>query len=93
MEQMQCAIETESKSKAEAMRMRKKLEMDINELESALNHANLANAELQKSVRLYQVTLLEHNYYLFKNVFNDYYLLNYLTLSELQGHLFFRIIL
>jgi hypothetical protein len=55
MEQMQCAIETESKSKAEAMRMRKKLELDINELDSALNHANLANAELQKSVRLYQV--------------------------------------
>ena len=54
MEQMQCAIETESKSKAEAMRMRKKLELDINELESALSHANLANAELQKSVRLYQ---------------------------------------
>jgi hypothetical protein len=54
MEQMQCAIETESKSKAEAQRMRKKLELDINELESALSHANLANAELQKSVRLYQ---------------------------------------
>jgi hypothetical protein len=70
MEQMQCAIETESKSKAEAMRMRKKLEMDINELESALNHANLANAELQKSVRLYQVTRKE----------NDYYLTMYLTI-------------
>ncbi len=54
MEQMQCAIEQESKSKAEAMRMRKKLELDINELESALEHANMANMELQKSIKLYQ---------------------------------------
>jgi len=54
LEQMQCAIETESKSKAEAMRMRKKLELDINELESALDHANLANMELQKNIKLYQ---------------------------------------
>merc|ERR1712141_392340 len=36
MEQMQYSIEAESKSKAEAMRMRKKLELDIAELESAL---------------------------------------------------------
>ena len=54
LEQMQCAIETESKSKAEAIRMRKKLELDINELESALDHANLANMELQKNIKLYQ---------------------------------------
>ena len=54
MEQMQCAIEQESKSKAEAIRMRKKLELDINELESALDHANMANMELQKSIKLYQ---------------------------------------
>jgi len=54
MEQMQCAIEQESKSKAEAMRMRKKLELDIGELDSALEHANMANIELQKNIKLYQ---------------------------------------
>jgi chromosome condensin MukBEF ATPase and DNA-binding subunit MukB len=59
MEQMQYAIEQESKSKAEAMRMRKKLELDITELDSALDHANLANAELQKSIKLYQDRIRE----------------------------------
>merc|ERR1740128_1440649 len=59
MEQMQYAIEQESKSKAEAMRMRKKLELDITELDSALDHANLANAELQKSIKLYQERIRE----------------------------------
>merc|ERR1712088_1274503 len=59
MEQMQYAIEQESKSKAEAMRMKKKLELDITELDSALDHANLANAELQKSIKLYQDRIRE----------------------------------
>merc|ERR1712128_185830 len=59
MEQMQYAIEQESKSKAEAMRMRKKLELDITELDSALDHASLANAELQKSIKLYQDRIRE----------------------------------
>merc|ERR1719430_239998 len=54
MEQMQYAIEQESKSKAEAMRMKKKLELDIGELDSALDHANMANMELQKSIKNYQ---------------------------------------
>merc|ERR1711884_535683 len=47
-------IEAESKAKAEAMRMRKKLELDIGELESALEHAHLANLELQKNIKSYQ---------------------------------------
>merc|ERR1719374_372420 len=59
MEQMQCAIEQESKSKAEALRMKKKLELDITELESALDHANMANMELQKSIKLYQERIRE----------------------------------
>merc|ERR1712079_790804 len=59
MEQMQFAIEQESKSKAEAVRMKKKLELDITELDSALDHANLANAELQKSIKLYQERIRE----------------------------------
>ena len=54
MEQMQYSIEAESKSKAEAMRMRKKLELDIGELDSALEHANLANIDLQKNIKNYQ---------------------------------------
>merc|ERR1712158_258649 len=54
MEQMQYAIEQESKAKAEAMRLRKKLELDIGELDSALDHANMANMELQKSIKNYQ---------------------------------------
>ena len=59
MEQMQFAIETESKNKAEALRMRKKLELDINELDSALDHANLANVELGKNIKLYQDRIRE----------------------------------
>merc|ERR1740128_427336 len=51
MEQMQFAIEQESTAKAEAMRLRKKLELDIGELDSALDHANMANMELQKSIK------------------------------------------
>merc|ERR1719412_1648664 len=54
MEQMQFAIEQESKSKAEAVRIKKKLEPDIGELDSALDHANLSNAELQKNIKLCQ---------------------------------------
>ena len=59
LEQMQFTIEAESKSKAEAMRMRKKLELDIQELDSALEHANLANMELQKNARNYQERIKE----------------------------------
>merc|ERR1712051_518994 len=54
LEQMQYNIEAESKAKAEAMRLRKKLELDIGELDSALDHANMANMELQKSIKNYQ---------------------------------------
>merc|ERR1719479_600735 len=54
LEQMQFNIEAESKSKAEAMRMRKKLELDVGELDSALEHANLANIDLQKNIKNYQ---------------------------------------
>ena len=59
LEQMQFTIEAESKSKAEAMRMRKKLELDVGELDSALEHANLANYDLQKSIKNYQDRIKE----------------------------------
>merc|ERR1711874_526029 len=59
LEQMQFNIEAESKSKAEAMRMRKRLELDIGELDSALEHAHLANLELQKNIKTYQDKIRE----------------------------------
>jgi len=39
--------------------MKKKLELDINELESALDQANMANMELQKNIKLYQERIRE----------------------------------
>merc|ERR1711981_1335038 len=44
---MQAALEQESKAKAEAIRMKKKLESDVSELETSLEHANAANVETQ----------------------------------------------
>merc|ERR1712095_159642 len=48
---MQSALESESKGKAEALRMKKKLEGDVGELDTALEHANHANVETQKSIK------------------------------------------
>merc|ERR1712150_257245 len=50
---MQNVLEQECKGKAEAFRMKKKLESDVGELETSLEHANAANVELQKSIKLY----------------------------------------
>merc|ERR1711963_1356452 len=36
-----------------ALRMKKKLEADVSELETALEHANAANAETQKTIKKY----------------------------------------
>merc|ERR1739844_693779 len=52
-EGMQAAIETESKAKAEALRMKKKLETDVLDLDTSLEHANAANAETQKNIKKY----------------------------------------
>merc|ERR1711973_250091 len=48
LEGMQMALETESKGKIEALRMKKKLEADVLDLHTALEHANAANAESQR---------------------------------------------
>merc|ERR1711973_648813 len=40
-----------------ATRMKKKLETDVLDLETALEHANAANAETQKTIKKYQQTL------------------------------------
>merc|ERR1719451_217354 len=50
---MQSALESESKGKAEALRMKKKLESDVSELDTSLEHANAANVETQKKVSRY----------------------------------------
>merc|ERR1711981_342023 len=42
---------TESKAKAEALRMKKKLESDVLDLDTSLEHANAANQESQKSLK------------------------------------------
>merc|ERR1719461_2411703 len=56
---MQGALETESKGKAEAVRMKKKLESDVAELETALEHANAANQDTQKTIKRYHQNIRE----------------------------------
>merc|ERR1711887_337052 len=54
---MQAALETEAKGKAEALRMKKKLESDVVELDTALEHANAANADTQKAIKKYHAQI------------------------------------
>merc|ERR1711902_340873 len=56
---MQSALEMETKGKAEAIRMKKKLESDVCELETSLEHANAANAETQKTIKRYHQSIRE----------------------------------
>merc|ERR1712110_503304 len=58
-ESMQGALGVESKGKGEALRMKKKLEADIVELETALEHANAANSETQKVIKKYHQSIRE----------------------------------
>merc|ERR1712080_448857 len=53
-EGMQMVLEAESKGKAEALRMKKKLDTDVVDLGVALEHANAANAESQRNIKLIQ---------------------------------------
>merc|ERR1711910_303348 len=59
MDSMQASLESEQRSKAEGLRIKKKLEGEINELEIALDHANKANNEAQKSIKRYQGQMIE----------------------------------
>uniref|UniRef100_F1KQ55 Myosin-3 n=1 Tax=Ascaris suum TaxID=6253 RepID=F1KQ55_ASCSU len=59
LESMQATLEVEIKAKNEALRIKKKLEQDINELEIALDHANKANADAQKTIKRYQEQVRE----------------------------------
>merc|ERR1719410_1464106 len=56
---MQLALETETKAKVEALRMKKKLEADVIDLDTALEHANAANADLQRNIKMYQTRIRE----------------------------------
>ena len=48
-ESLQASLEAESRSKAEVIRTKKKLETDIQELESALDHASqVSNYEMKE---------------------------------------------
>merc|ERR1719481_2462797 len=51
--------EAETKGKVEALRMKKKLEGDVLDLETSLEHANAANAESQKNIKMIQQRLRE----------------------------------
>jgi myosin heavy chain 6/7 len=63
MDSMQASLEAEAKGKAEALRMKKKLEADINELEIALDHANKAYAESQKSIKKWLIKIQQLKYF------------------------------
>ena len=52
---LQNALEAETRAKTEALRLKKKLESDVLDLETALDHANAANMETQKSIKGIQV--------------------------------------
>merc|ERR1711988_1501078 len=59
LDSMQSALETEAKGKAEALRMKKKLESDVLDLHTGLEHANAANAESQRQIKVIQQRLRE----------------------------------
>merc|ERR1711915_535920 len=56
---LQMSLESETKGKMEALRMKKKLETDVIDLETGLEHANAANAESQKTIKFTQQRLRE----------------------------------
>ena len=56
-EGIQMVLETETKGKVEALRMKKKLETDVIDLGVALEHANAANAESQRNIKVIQVNI------------------------------------
>jgi myosin heavy chain 6/7 len=59
LEGMQFALEAETRAKTEALRMKKKLESDVLDLDTALEHANAANMETQKNIKTIQMRLRE----------------------------------
>ena len=62
---MQTSLEAEARGKAEAMRMKKKLEQDVNEMESALDSANRGRAEADKMIKKLQQQMREQQQQVF----------------------------
>uniref|UniRef100_A0A0M3J052 Myosin_tail_1 domain-containing protein n=1 Tax=Anisakis simplex TaxID=6269 RepID=A0A0M3J052_ANISI len=63
--QVECvlgSLEAEKNEKSELQRLKKKLEADVNDLETALTHANSANEDTQTNLRKYaqQISELQH---------------------------------
>merc|ERR1712121_474960 len=56
MDSLTASLEAEQRAKGEALRVKKKLEGEINELEIGLDHANKANFEGLRSIKLSSVT-------------------------------------
>merc|ERR1712114_161708 len=54
LEGIQVALADETRGKVEALRLKKKLDNDVIDLGVALEHANAANAESQRNIRLIQ---------------------------------------
>merc|ERR1712080_296216 len=54
LEGIQVALENETKAKVQGLRMKKKLDTDVIDLGVALEHANAANAESQRNIKLIQ---------------------------------------
>merc|ERR1719338_97215 len=89
---MQVALETEAKGKAEALRMKKKLEADVLELDTALEHANAANQDTQKAIKKYHQQIREAQAKLEeeqrnKEVIRDAYLANERRANSAQNAL------
>jgi len=59
LESMQAATEVETKAKGEALRIRKKMESDVLELETSLEHSNAGNIESQKNIKRYHAQIRE----------------------------------
>ena len=52
-------VVTEALVKSESLRMKKKLESDVSELDTSLEHATAANVETQKSIKVYSAKIRE----------------------------------
>ncbi len=59
LESMQVTLDAEIHGRNEANRQKKKLELDINELEIALDHANRQVADFQSKISILNVTIID----------------------------------
>ena len=57
LDSMHLSLETEVKQRTEAQRIKKKMEQEFNELEGALDVANRTKAEMEKTLKKYQIQI------------------------------------